>query len=165
MCDKNFCFRKIWCLLCINSFANICCHILCAICHCWWVSFCMQCIFWTSSLVFKEADIDFLSTYFTTAAVGISFIQFANPNSMRNIYVLGLSLFLGISIPQYFIMNTDVTGHGPVKTGGGWVRKFLIFAFGLILWSISLSSICHEWLRVSVILDIIDNLWVGLSRW
>ncbi|KAI5656172.1 hypothetical protein M9H77_24965 [Catharanthus roseus] len=63
--------------------------------------------------------------YAIVAAVGISFIQFANPNSMRNIYVLGLSLFLGISIPQYFIMNTDVTGHGPVKTGGGWFNNIL----------------------------------------
>ncbi|KAB2628020.1 nucleobase-ascorbate transporter 3-like [Pyrus ussuriensis x Pyrus communis] len=40
------------------------------------------------------------------AAVGITFIQFANNNSLRNIYVLGLSLFLGISIPQYFVSNT-----------------------------------------------------------
>ncbi|XP_050267280.1 nucleobase-ascorbate transporter 3 isoform X2 [Quercus robur] len=55
------------------------------------------------------------------AAVGISFMQFANPNSLRNHYVLGLSLFLGISIPQYFVMNTDMnTGHGPIRTGGGW---------------------------------------------
>lgn len=41
---------------------------------------------------------------------------------MRNIYILGLTLFLGISIPQYFVMNTDNAGHGPVKTHGGWVR-------------------------------------------
>ncbi|KAL4649770.1 hypothetical protein ACB092_01G038400 [Castanea dentata] len=55
------------------------------------------------------------------AAVGISFMQFANNNSLRNFYILGLSLFLGISIPQYFVMNTDMTtGHGPIRTGGGW---------------------------------------------
>lgn len=59
---------------------------------------------------------------FSAAAIGISFIQFANKNSMRNIYVLGISLFLGISIPQYFVMNTDITGHGPVRTPAGWVR-------------------------------------------
>lgn len=63
--------------------------------------------------------------YAIVAAVGISFLQFANPNSMRNIYILGLSLFLGISIPQYFIMNTDGFGHGPVKTGGGWFNNIL----------------------------------------
>ncbi|XP_008220714.1 PREDICTED: nucleobase-ascorbate transporter 3 isoform X2 [Prunus mume] len=54
------------------------------------------------------------------AAVGITFIQFANNNSLRNIYVLGLSLFLGISIPQYFISNTTPNGVGPVRTDGIW---------------------------------------------
>ncbi|CAB4265825.1 unnamed protein product [Prunus armeniaca] len=54
------------------------------------------------------------------AAVGISFMQFANNNSLRNIYVLGLSLFLGISIPQYFISNTTPNGVGPVRTDGIW---------------------------------------------
>ncbi|TKY57769.1 Nucleobase-ascorbate transporter 3 [Spatholobus suberectus] len=59
------------------------------------------------------------------AAVGISFIQFANNNSIRNIYVLGLTLFLGISITQYFVMNTAPDGHGPVRTDGGWFNDIL----------------------------------------
>ncbi|CAA0810892.1 Nucleobase-ascorbate transporter 3 [Striga hermonthica] len=63
--------------------------------------------------------------YGIVAAIGISFMQFTNNNSMRNIYVLGVSLFLGISIPQYFIMNTDVAGHGPVRTNGGWFNDIL----------------------------------------
>lgn len=53
-------------------------------------------------------------------ATGISFIQFANNNSMRNLYVLGLSLFLGISVPQYFNNFSNIAGHGPVNTDGGW---------------------------------------------
>ncbi|KAL1813111.1 hypothetical protein ACET3Z_023176 [Daucus carota] len=61
--------------------------------------------------------------YGIVAATGISFIQFANNNSMRNIYILGLSLFLGISIPQYFVSNTDPAGHGPIKTDGGWFNN------------------------------------------
>ncbi|KAF9687598.1 hypothetical protein SADUNF_Sadunf02G0110000 [Salix dunnii] len=59
------------------------------------------------------------------AAVGISFIQFSNNNSMRNHYVLGVALFLGISIPQYFVSNTTGDGHGPVRTGGGWFNDIL----------------------------------------
>ncbi|KAJ6730043.1 NUCLEOBASE-ASCORBATE TRANSPORTER 3 [Salix viminalis] len=59
------------------------------------------------------------------AAVGISFIQFSNNNSMRNHYVLGLALFLGISIPQYFVSNTTGDGHGPVRTDGGWFNDIL----------------------------------------
>ncbi|KAF7817527.1 nucleobase-ascorbate transporter 3 [Senna tora] len=63
--------------------------------------------------------------YGIVAAVGISFIQFANNNSMRNLYVLGLTLFLGISIPQYFVTNTSPDGHGPVRTEGGWFNDIL----------------------------------------
>ncbi|XP_040997842.1 nucleobase-ascorbate transporter 3-like [Juglans microcarpa x Juglans regia] len=60
------------------------------------------------------------------AAVGISFIQFANNNSLRNLYVLGLSLFLGISIPQYFVTNTDLNnGHGPVRADGQWFNNIV----------------------------------------
>ncbi|XP_040996630.1 nucleobase-ascorbate transporter 3-like [Juglans microcarpa x Juglans regia] len=60
------------------------------------------------------------------AAVGISLMQFVNNNSLRNLYVLGLSLFLGISVPQYFIMNTNQTnGNGPVRTGGGWFNSII----------------------------------------
>ncbi|KAK1433525.1 hypothetical protein QVD17_10436 [Tagetes erecta] len=69
--------------------------------------------------------------YGLVAAVGVTFIQFTNNNSMRNIYIMGLSLFLGISIPQYFAANTDGnTGHGPVHSGGAWFDNILntIFA-------------------------------------
>ncbi|XP_068312325.1 nucleobase-ascorbate transporter 3-like [Pyrus communis] len=59
------------------------------------------------------------------AAVGLTFMQFANNNSLRNIYVLGLSLFLGISIPQYFVSNTTPNGVGPVKTDGVWFDDIL----------------------------------------
>jgi nucleobase transporter 1/2 len=65
------------------------------------------------------------ASLYLAAATGISFIQFANNNSIRNIYVFGLTLFLGISIPQYFIMNTAPNGHGPVRTNGGWVSHIL----------------------------------------
>ncbi|KAE9586182.1 hypothetical protein Lal_00010325 [Lupinus albus] len=63
--------------------------------------------------------------YGIVAAVGISMIQFANNNSMRNMYVLGLAFFLGISIPQYFVMNSAPDGHGPVRTNAGWFNDIL----------------------------------------
>ncbi|KAJ4871173.1 Nucleobase-ascorbate transporter 3 [Raphanus sativus] len=64
------------------------------------------------------------------AAVGISFIQFTDTNSMRNMYVIGVSLFLSLSIAQYFISNTTRAGYGPVRTAGGWFNDILntIFA-------------------------------------
>lgn len=63
--------------------------------------------------------------YGIVAATGISYIQFTNINSLRNIYVLGISLFLGISISQYFTMHTDTLGHGPVRTKAGWFNDIL----------------------------------------
>ncbi|KAJ0980304.1 hypothetical protein J5N97_008559 [Dioscorea zingiberensis] len=63
------------------------------------------------------------------AAVGISFIQFSNSNSMRNLYIIGLSLFLGISVPQYFNEFTASSGHGPVKTNAGWFNEILNTVF------------------------------------
>ncbi|KAJ8645599.1 hypothetical protein MRB53_007347 [Persea americana] len=59
------------------------------------------------------------------AAVGISFTQFINNNSMRNLNILGLSLFLGISIPQYFNDFSASAAHGPVKTNAGWFNEIL----------------------------------------
>ncbi|XP_022773293.1 nucleobase-ascorbate transporter 3-like isoform X2 [Durio zibethinus] len=59
------------------------------------------------------------------AASGITFIQFTNNNSMRNIYVLGVSLFLGLSIAQYFLLNTTYDGYGPVRTNARWFNDLL----------------------------------------
>ncbi|KAE8715512.1 Nucleobase-ascorbate transporter 3 [Hibiscus syriacus] len=57
--------------------------------------------------------------------------QFANNNSMRNIYVLGVSLFLGLSIPQYFAINTSYDGHGPVRTNAIWFNDIMNTIFSL----------------------------------
>lgn len=61
-------------------------------------------------------------------AVGLSFLQFTNMNSMRNLIIIGLSIFLGISIPQFF--NQYVTiHHGLVRTNAGWFNAFLNTVF------------------------------------
>ncbi|XP_042493182.1 nucleobase-ascorbate transporter 1-like isoform X4 [Macadamia integrifolia] len=58
-------------------------------------------------------------------SVGLSFLQFTNMNSMRNLLITGLSLFLAISVPQYF-NNFWVSSHrGPVHTHAGWFNAFL----------------------------------------
>ncbi|OVA03440.1 Xanthine/uracil/vitamin C permease [Macleaya cordata] len=59
------------------------------------------------------------------ASVGLSFLQFTNMNSMRNLFITGLSLFLGISIPQYFNEFWLAAHHGPVHTHAGWFNAFL----------------------------------------
>lgn len=74
-------------------------------------------------------------------AVGLSFLQFANMNSMRNLFIIGVSLFLGLSISQYFNefavahLAQSATSfansvqpqafHGPVHTRATWFNDFL----------------------------------------
>ncbi|XP_062106032.1 nucleobase-ascorbate transporter 1 isoform X1 [Humulus lupulus] len=59
------------------------------------------------------------------ASVGLSFLQFTNMNSMRNLIIIGLSLFLGISIPQFFNEYWTASHHGLVHTNAGWFNAFL----------------------------------------
>ncbi|KAK6133537.1 hypothetical protein DH2020_032666 [Rehmannia glutinosa] len=59
------------------------------------------------------------------ASVGLSFLQFTNMNSMRNLFITGVSLFLGFSIPKYFREYTVAAHHGPAHTKAGWFNDFL----------------------------------------
>lgn len=73
------------------------------------------------------------------AAVGLSFLQFTNMNSMRNLFIIGVSFFLGLSISQYFnefatahldqsvsfLANEPQAFHGPVHTRASWFNDFL----------------------------------------
>ncbi|RVW23251.1 Nucleobase-ascorbate transporter 1 [Vitis vinifera] len=59
------------------------------------------------------------------ASVGLSFLQFTNMNSMRNLIITGLSLFLGISVPQFFNEYWGRNRHGLVNTNAGWFNAFL----------------------------------------
>ncbi|XP_021776206.1 nucleobase-ascorbate transporter 1-like [Chenopodium quinoa] len=61
------------------------------------------------------------------ASVGLSFLQFTNMNSMRNLIIIGLSLFLGISIPQLF--DDYRLDHGLVRTNAGWFNAFVTTIF------------------------------------
>lgn len=56
-----------------------------------------------------------------SASVGLSFLQFTNMNSMRNLFITGVALFLGLSIPEYFREYTAKALHGPSHTRAGWV--------------------------------------------
>ncbi|PPD71410.1 hypothetical protein GOBAR_DD31701 [Gossypium barbadense] len=53
-------------------------------------------------------------------AGGLSFLQFCNLNSFRTKFILGFSVFMGLSVPQYFNEYTAINGYGPVHTGARW---------------------------------------------
>ncbi|KAH1214997.1 Nucleobase-ascorbate transporter 1 [Glycine max] len=76
--------------------------------------------------------------------IGISFLQFTNMNSMRNLIITGLTLFLGISVPQFSNQYWTSSHHGPVHTNAGWFNAFLNTIF---------SSPATVGLIVAVLLD------------
>lgn len=81
-----------------------------------------------------------------TASVGLSFLQFTNMNSMRNLFIAGVSLFLGLSIPEYFREYTTAALHGPSHTKAGWVSPASVHTIAswfclLIIW-IHAACIC-----------------------
>lgn len=52
------------------------------------------------------------------ASVGLSNLQFINLNSSRNLFILGFSLFMGLSLPEYF-------GANPVKLEPVWLANII----------------------------------------
>lgn len=64
------------------------------------------------------------------ASVGLSFLQFTNMNSMRSLFIVGVSFYLGLSIPEYFRQYTAGALHGPSHTNAGWFNDFLNTIFG-----------------------------------
>ncbi|KAL8130367.1 hypothetical protein V2J09_019522 [Rumex salicifolius] len=77
-------------------------------------------------------------------SVGLSFLQFTNMNSLRSLFIIGVSLFLGLSIPDYFMEFTTGAHHGPAHTKAGWFNDFINTIF---------SSSATVALIVSVFLD------------
>lgn len=63
------------------------------------------------------------------AATGISFLQFTNMNSLRTLFIVGVSLFLGLSVPQYFNEYTATAGYGPVRSNARWFNDILDVLF------------------------------------
>ncbi|WVY96729.1 hypothetical protein V8G54_028880 [Vigna mungo] len=54
---------------------------------------------------------------FVAASAGLGFLQFCNLNSYRSMFILGLSLCIGLSVPQYFNEYLLLPKHGRLHTG------------------------------------------------
>ncbi|CAI0385559.1 unnamed protein product [Linum tenue] len=63
------------------------------------------------------------------ASAGVGLLQFCHLNSFRSKFILGFSLFLGLSIPQYFSEVVIVTGHGPFHTSSTWFNDMMQVIF------------------------------------
>ncbi|RWW25360.1 hypothetical protein BHE74_00036659 [Ensete ventricosum] len=92
-----------------------------------------MCFLWchtnTTEPVFVITDAtlkSFLSSALSVqAAVGLSLLQFTNMNSMRSLFIVGVSIFLGLSVPQYFFRYTLSAQHGPAHTNAGWFNDYI----------------------------------------
>ncbi|CAL0311922.1 unnamed protein product [Lupinus luteus] len=56
---------------------------------------------------------------------GLSLLQFCNLNSFRTLFILGFSVFIGFSMPQYFNEYTSLKSYGPVHTHGRWFNDII----------------------------------------
>lgn len=81
--------------------------------------------FFVAVMIYSSVTITLAWNYAWTGAGGLSFLQFCNLNSFRTKFILGFSIFMGFSIPQYFNGYTAVNGYGPVHTGARWVFPIL----------------------------------------
>ncbi|KAI3777591.1 hypothetical protein L1987_47391 [Smallanthus sonchifolius] len=61
--------------------------------------------------------------------VGLSFLQFCNLNTFRTKFILGFSVFLGLSVPQYFNEYEAINGYGPVHTSSRWFNNIVNVPF------------------------------------
>ncbi|XP_057448421.1 nucleobase-ascorbate transporter 6-like [Lotus japonicus] len=62
-------------------------------------------------------------------SAGLSFLQFCNLNSFRTKFILGFSIFMGFSIPQYFKEYTALKHYGPVHTHARWFNDMINVPF------------------------------------
>ncbi|XP_011070150.1 putative nucleobase-ascorbate transporter 10 [Sesamum indicum] len=63
------------------------------------------------------------------SSVGLGFLQFCNLNSFRTKLVLGLSFFIGLSLPQYFREHGPNSRGGPVHTPAVWFNDIMSVVF------------------------------------
>lgn len=126
LCSLNSWFdpwarREIWSCLCIHSGPHCCSSVLSVLRLRGYASI-------------PDKPVDDQKRYFLVILVGkwcilfagmggLAYLQFCNLNSFRTKFILGFSIFLGLSVPQYFNEYTAINGFGPVHTKARWVRR------------------------------------------
>lgn len=87
----------------------------------------------SGSLNWQNAPIPYIKSLITyvsvwldeAAAAGFDLLQFCNLNSYRTKFILGFSIYMGLSVPQYFNGYVITTGRGPVQSGSATVSTFI----------------------------------------
>ncbi|XP_071691681.1 nucleobase-ascorbate transporter 4-like isoform X2 [Rutidosis leptorrhynchoides] len=71
----------------------------------------------------------FMFFFAILASAGLGLLQYCNLNSYRTKFILGFSLFMGLSVPQYFNRYVITTGEGPVRSRSIWFNDMLLVLF------------------------------------
>jgi nucleobase transporter 1/2 len=98
----------------------------------------------------------FVGMFGLIAAVGLSNLQFVNLNNSRNLFIIGLSFFAGLTFPYAFnpMLNANAT---PLTTGDPGSAVYVITNI--------LQTILTTGMAVTAIIGIVlDNLLPGASR-
>lgn len=68
------------------------------------------------------------------AAVGLSNLQFVDLNSPRNLFIIGFSFFMGLSVPEYFMVKANQFAFEPI-----WLANIFntLFKTGMAVGAIS----------------------------
>ncbi|XP_058190585.1 nucleobase-ascorbate transporter 7-like [Rhododendron vialii] len=68
-------------------------------------------------------------SYAYETSAGLGLLQLCNINKLRTKFIVGFSIFMGLSVPQYFCGYTGTSGPGPVHTHANWFFKFVEIIF------------------------------------
>ncbi|XP_058190582.1 nucleobase-ascorbate transporter 4-like [Rhododendron vialii] len=63
------------------------------------------------------------------ASAGIGLLQFCNLNRLRTKFIVAYSIFMGLSITQYFYGYIVTSGRGPVHTNAHWFNTIVEIIF------------------------------------
>ncbi|KAG5526288.1 hypothetical protein RHGRI_032538 [Rhododendron griersonianum] len=74
------------------------------------------------------AALQCISLAYETSA-GLGLLQFCNINKLRTKFIVGFSIFMGLSVPQYFNGYMRTSGCCPVHTHANWFDKFVEIIF------------------------------------
>jgi nucleobase transporter 1/2 len=103
----------------------------------------------------------FVGLFGMIASVGLSNLQIVNLNNSRNLFIIGLSFFAGLSVPFWFTPHYDV-GTGQIVNGAiAWgTQGSVINVIGNIF-----QAILSTGMAVTAIVGIIlDNFLPGATR-
>ncbi|XP_058189648.1 nucleobase-ascorbate transporter 7-like [Rhododendron vialii] len=74
------------------------------------------------------AALQCISFAYETSA-GLDLLQLCNLNKLRTLFIVGFSIFMGLSVPQYFYGYMGTSDRGPVHTHANWFYKFVEIIF------------------------------------